>query len=337
MTTLDTALVVGCGSIGSRHASNLQSLGLDVLGYDADPDRRTAIASDHGVEPTDSLEDALARDPDVGIVAVPTSAHVEVATVLASAGVDLLVEKPLSHTEAGVAELVDIAEDRDLTTMVGCNMRFHPCIQRLQRLVSVGAVGDLVTARIECGSYLPGWHPEEDYRDSYSARQDLGGGVILDSIHEINYARWFFGEVAAVTAMTRGATALDIETEEVAAITVRFESGLVAQTLLDYVQRPYRRSCRIVGSEGTLEWNWADERVGQYDLAADAWDYTDLADDWKMNDMYVDELSHFLEAVEDDVDTMCPLHDGWRDLRVATAAKASAREGTEKTVDADLW
>jgi predicted dehydrogenase len=333
MTRVDTALVVGCGSIGTRHASNLQSLGIDVVGYDSDPDRREAIAAELDVETTDGLAAALALEPDVAIVAVPNSAHVNVAYELATAGVNLFVEKPLSDTEDGVSELVAIADERGLTTMVGCNMRFHPLLQRLKTLLDQEAIGELVTARIEAGSYLPSWHPDEDYRESYSARRDLGGGVIFDFIHEINYARWFFGDAAEVTAMTREATTLDIETAETAAIVVRFEGGLVVQILLDYVQRPYRRSCRVIGSDGTLAWNWRDKRVSRYDPDAGSWQYTDLPDEWANNTMYVSELEHFLAAVRNDEQTICSLRDGWRDLRVALGARASAENGVHERID----
>jgi len=333
MTAVSDAMVVGCGSIGTCHARNLQTLGVDVVGYDADPTRRQSFADELGAKTVPNMETALDDDPGVTVVAVPNSAHVEVAREAARAGSHLFVEKPLSHTEDGIRRLVETADEQNLTTMVGCNMRFHPCLERFHELVGADAVGDPVTIRIEAGSYLPGWHPEEDYRDSYSARANLGGGAILDFIHEIDYARWLFGEIASVTAVTRPGTTLDIETEEAATLSVVFESGAIGQMLLDYVQRPYRRSCRLVGSEGTIEWNWTDGTVERYDPDTAAWQTEFALDGWETNDMYVTEMEHFLEAVATGEETTCPLREGWQDLRVALAARRAASEGVCQMLD----
>ena len=322
------ALVVGAGSIGMRHARNLDRLGAAVAVVDADPDARSRAIETLGVDAYADLKEALATaKPDVAVVCTPNSTHVEVATTAARRGCDLFVEKPLSHAMDGVADLEARIVDRDLVTLVGCNLRFLPELQKVKQLLEDDAIGPVRAVRIQGGSYLPEWFPEKDYRDAYSARSDLGGGVILDYIHEINYARWLFGEFETVSAMTGQHSNLEIDTNDVAGILARTANDLVCQFHLDYVQRPTSRSCHVVGEAGTICWSWSEERVRWFDVDAEAWRSYERPDGWELNDMYFDEMDHFLDSVIGRSPTICPMSCGRRDIEVALAARESAASG----------
>lgn len=320
-------LVVGCGSIGSRHARNLRSIGVDdVTVFDTDHRKAEALSEELDVAEAASMEEAWDAGPDVTVVCVPNRYHVPVALEAAERDCHLFIEKPLSDSMDGVDELLEATERRDLRSMVGCNLRFHPAIRKMNELVSDGTVGRVIGARMEFGSYLPSWHPDEDYRESYSARADLGGGVILDHIHEIDYARWLLGEIAAVSAFTGHTSHLDIETEDTASVLVRFDSGAIGQLHLDYVQREYSRSCKIIGDDGTVHWEW-DENVVTLRLPDGECHSHEVDDGWELNDTYVDEMEHFLDCVSHGNETRCPVEEGRADLEVALAAKESAATG----------
>src|SRR5882672_7407751 len=126
-----------------------------------------------------------AERPDTVLVTAPSSMHVELAIVGARNGCHLFIEKPLSHTLDGVGELLETVKRQTLITMVGCNMRFHPGPALVKRLIDEGVVGNVLAARVKTGSYLPEWRPGMNYRDSYSASVQMGGGALLDCIHEI--------------------------------------------------------------------------------------------------------------------------------------------------------
>lgn len=176
--------VVGCGSIGQRHVRNLVDLGgADVLGVDPRRDRRALVATAHGIETRSSLEEAWKWSPDIVFVCTPTSLHMPPAIEAAARGCHLFIEKPLSHNRDEVGRLASLAAERSLVSMVACNLRFHPGLLRVKELVDAGSVGTVVACRAEFGQYLPDWRPAEDYRASYSARSELGGGVILDVVH----------------------------------------------------------------------------------------------------------------------------------------------------------
>ena len=129
-------------------------------------------------------------------------------------------------------------------------------MREVKRLVAEGVAGRLVSIRAQFGQYLPDWHPWEDYRRGYSARRDMGGGVVLDRVHELDYVRWLMGNVTEVCALSGKLSSLEIDSEDTAEILLRFESGAFGSVHLDYVRRD--RDCRleIVGEEGTLEWSY---------------------------------------------------------------------------------
>ena len=237
-------LIVGCGSIGKRHIRNLLNLGVEELvAFDVRAERRTRR------EPLSwesilwrRLESAWEREPDAVVVAAPTSLHVPIALKGAFRRCHLFIEKPLSNCWESVERLLDVVRRNDLVTLVGCNMRFHPGLMTIKNLLLEQAVGRVLAARVEVGQYLPDWHPWEDYRQSYSACNRLGGGVILDAIHEIDYIRWLLGDVVAATCFAGKLSQLEIETEDVAALLLRFQNGAVGEVHLDYIQRAYSRT-----------------------------------------------------------------------------------------------
>ncbi len=331
MTRGNSALVVGCGSIGTRHAQNLSLLGVDVSLYDVDSSRAEAVAKKVDGTPHDSLTAGLEPNPDMAVIATPSNHHTTPARTAADAGCDLFIEKPLSNTIDQLPALLEVIDEQDLTTMIGCNMRFHPAITTAKECLDDGRIGTIVSARIEGGSYLPDWHPAEDYRGMYSAKKGVGGSL-LDFIHEINYAQWLFGGITAVSAMFGDSSSLEIETEDTAALISRTATETIVEFHLDYVQRDYSRSYHIIGEQGTLRWEWEQSAVRRYDPQNDTWITEAAWDDWNMNQMYIDEMEHFMSCVEDARETISSIRDGYSDLEVALAAKESASSGEHVTI-----
>ena len=321
-------LVIGCGSIGKRHIENLRKLGVqDIIAFDVQSSRREEVRERFGVSVANSLARAWEYKPDVAVITVPTSLHIPLALQAAKHTCHLFIEKPLSHTMEGADELLREVKERGLVTLVGCNMRFHPGLMRVKELVDEGAVGKVVAARVEVGQYLPDWHPLEDYRHSYSARQDLGGGVVLDAIHEIDYIRWMLGVVETIACFAGKLSRLEIETEDTAAILLRFSSGAIGEIHMDYVQRVYGRTCQIIGDGGTIRWDYTTDEVQWYSADTREWQIFGNPSSWDPNQMYVDEMQHFLGCLAGKENSILDVIEGVRVLEVALAAKASARAG----------
>src|SRR3989338_3505858 len=191
-------IVVGCGSIGSRHLKNLCSLGVKkLIAVDLDKERLKSLEKIiKDLKTYTNLDSALEKETyiNAGFVCTPTSLHIPVATKLAKAKINLFIEKPLSHNLKGVDNLQKIVKRNKLITMMGMNYRFHPGLKLIKQIIDEGKIGKIYSIVAFGGHYLPDWHPKSDYRKEYAAQKKLGGGVLLTSIHGLDYLRWLAGE-----------------------------------------------------------------------------------------------------------------------------------------------
>ena len=322
------ALVVGGGSIGARHLQNLKALGIDTLGVvEIDECRRSALSEGCNVVGFETLDGGLDWRPDFAVIASPTYLHVVQALQAARSNCHLFIEKPLSHTEAGLEVLQEAINSRNLITLVGCNMRFHPGPAKVKMLLEHNAIGKILFAHIHTGSYLPEWRPGQDYSKSYSANASLGGGCILDCIHEIDLARWYLGDVEDVFCRAEHLSSLKMDVEDVAILVCKHSNGALSEIHLDYVQRTYERGCQIVGDKGSIFWDYRQGQVRWFDSITGQWKTFSQADGWTVNRMYIDEMQYYLKCLEERTPTMLPVGDACRLMDVIFAAKRSAATG----------
>jgi predicted dehydrogenase len=320
-------LIAGYGSIGRRHFRNLRQLGCREFVFFRSGCGRVDDDEIRGFVATKNLTEALRHRPAVAIITNPTSLHVEVALAAAEAGCDLYIEKPLSNELTNVQRLSAIARDRQLVAMIGCQFRFHPLLLNLHGLLQQGALGRIAGAMAEWGEYLPAWHPWEDYRQSYSSRPDLGGGVILTLIHPLDYLYWLFGQWNRVQAVTAKVPSLDTAaSEDWSDVIIEFANGVVGTVHVDYLQRPAVHRLRVVGDAGHILW---DDHAG-----ALTWTTTDnqatrysVPSDFERNTMYLEAMRHFLECVTSRRVPRVPLADGVTVLQMALDARQAARPG----------
>lgn len=291
------------------------------MAFDLLPECRTTVELNFGVSTVSELEVAWAWEPDVAFIASNTDSHVPIAIEAARHGCHLFVEKPLSHTLAGIETLQTEVRKRGLKTMVGCNMRFHPGPSTLKNLLEAKAIGTIIAARLQTGSFLPRWRPSQDYRQSYSASAEWGG-AILDCIHEIDLALWFLGPARLLASAYLTAWTIGLETDGLSEMILQHTSGALSSIHLNFVQRDYRRTCQLIGSEGTLYWDYETHVVHQYGLDGKlAHIYPEPAG-WQANQMYLDELTHFLEVLKGSNQTMNPVNESLATLEIALAARA---------------
>jgi len=342
------ALIVGLGSIGRRHARNWADLGYGPLAvcHQRSPDPASRASSAAHASPHegldfaeyDDLDLALERErPDVVLVTNPTSLHVETACLALRAGAHVLVEKPLGHMLSGVGELLETARAGRRQLMVGYNLRFHPGLMRLKALVDQDAIGRVLSARAEVGEFLPDWHPWEDYRDSYAGRSDLGGGAVLTFSHELDAVCWLLGAPRRISAMAAHTSSLEIGTEDVAEITLEFESGALGSIHMDYVSRVPTRRLELTGEGGVLRWDYWRNTIEHYAAGTRQWRVDEGAPAFERNHMYVSELAHFVACAQDEAAR--PLVDGSQGAAVLAIALAALRSSAEGRmidfVDAD--
>jgi predicted dehydrogenase len=247
-----TILVVGAGSIGTRHARNLASLGADVVVHDPDRARTAAAEEAAGVR---SVTDPDTVEADGIVVASPSALHHEHLAWALQRCARVLVEKPLALHTGELDGGVRAALDR---VMVGCNLRFHAPYRRVRELASAGEIGDVRGARLWFGSHLPDWRPAIDYRTTYSAQRRLGGGVLRDAIHELDLAMWCFGwPLRAEGAWIGRVGGLEIDVEDTVRAVLAAPATFPVSIELDYLSRRYRRGIEVVGSTATARFDWA--------------------------------------------------------------------------------
>lgn len=330
-------LLTGLGSVGQRHARNLRALlgdRVELLAYRArgggmvpPGDSPATPEAELGIRRVATLEAGLAERPDAVFVTNPTALHLAVARAAVEAGCHVFIEKPLADAWDGVEDLLAAVDRKGVVAAVGYQLRFHPGLTRLRELLDAGAIGRPLAARLEFGEYLPAWHPWEDYREGYAARRELGGGVLLTQIHDIDYACWLFGTPARVSAVGGHLSDLDVDVEDLVCATLECgRDGRVfpVELRLDYVQRPPVRHCAVLGDNGRVS----------LDLTAGTLACTDVSGrvisvdvGTPRNQLFVDEVRHFLDCVAGRARPVVDARAGAESLRVALAARASMRRG----------
>ncbi len=321
-------LIAGLGSIGRRHFRNLISLGeKDIV----------LLRSHHATLPDDelagypvetNLSEALKKyKPDAVIIANPTALHLDVAIPSADAGCSILIEKPISNSLDHVDELASALRQGGGQLLVGFQFRFHPTLQKAAQLLKDNVIGKPLSFHAHWGEYLPNWHPWEDFKQSYAARPDLGGGVILTLTHPLDYLRMLLGEVDSLWAFT-SASNLRLEVEDAAEIGLKMKNGALGSVHLDYNQQPPAHRWEIIGSNGTMKWDNASGNLDVFSAEKKSWETYQPPAGFERNVMFIEEMKHFISVVQKKEQPICTLDDGKQALRLALAAHESNEKGT---------
>jgi len=320
-------LLAGCGSIGRRHLDNLVRLGRkDVCVYDVSREALDAVQKQHGVAAAADFDKALADKPEAVLICTPTSTHVQMAKKALEAGCHVFVEKPISDTLEGVDGLERLAAKKGLVVLAACNLRFSSAVMRMKAIADSGRLGRLLSARAQYGNYLPNLR-KTDYRKTYAASKALGGGIILDDVHEIDYLTWLMGAVKEVCCMGGKVSSLEMDAEDSAEVLLRFAGGAVAEVHMDYFQTAYQRTCELVGENGTLAWQDHFGRILLHEKGKEGWEEAKEKIAGYDNDMYVREMEHFLRCVEGREKPLVGIKEAKQVLAVALAAKEASRTG----------
>ena len=332
-------LIAGLGSIGRRHFRNLIALGeTDLILLRT---RKATLPDDElaGYPVETDIHDALQKHkPDAVVVANPTSLHLDIAIPAAKAGCHILLEKPVSHSQEGLDALQKAAQKSGSKILVGFQFRYHPTLNKARELIRSGTLGQVLTVHAHWGEYLPNWHPWEDYRQSYAARADLGGGVIGTLTHPLDYLRYLLGEIDALWSFNGHFSPLEMDVEDAAEIGLKFTSGAIGGVHVNYVQRPPVHRLEIVGTNGTLRWDNADGILHFYKMPAPFGSYSEappapveetfhLPDGFDRNDLFLAQTRHFLDIARGKAEPVCTLEDGIRIQELVQAARESEADG----------
>ena len=289
--------VIGLGNISKRHRKNIKHIYPDAKVYAVSSSGRIpkepVSDSDEVIE---SVEGLLAVNIDYAIIASPATFHCEHAIRLIQANIPVLIEKPITASSNDLEKLSrSILKFNGVVAVAYC-LRYLPSTLLMKDLLENNAVGDIYNVFIDTGEYLPSWRPKINYTDSVSASKKLGGGVLLELSHDIDYLKWLLGSLNVEFSTLRKSKELGLEVEDLADVMLSTSSGAICNLHLDFLQKSAKRSCSILGSEGRLDWDLISNSIRFSNLTEEKILYS--APEFDKNLMYLDMILDFENMLE---------------------------------------
>jgi predicted dehydrogenase len=317
-------LIAGFGSIGRRHLRNLRALG--ETDFVLLRSHKSTLPDDEiaGLPEETDISAALAHKPDGVIISNPTALHLDVAIPAVKAGCAILMEKPVSHSLERLDEFKSAVKVGGAGVLLGYQFRFHPGLRQVKTWLDDGMIGRPLSFRAHWGEYLPNWHPWEDYRASYTARPDLGGGVVVTLSHPVDYLRWMLGDVKSLWAFSGRMSDLEIQVEDYAEVGLQFKNGATGSLHLDYYQQPPSHTLEINGTTGRVTWDNVDGKARLFQSGTGNWQEIILPENFDRNDLFIAETKHFLDVIQKKVKPICSIEDGEAVLKTCLAVHQSA-------------
>jgi predicted dehydrogenase len=309
-------LIMGCGSIGERHVMNLKFIlpeaSLDV--FDPQKERLMTVSKKYSVKPVhhDKVDSTIY---DCVFICTPPVSHIEIAKRALNSGSNVFIEKPLSYSLDGIEELQNLVKSKQLLAFVAYNFRFNKCINMIKQMIKDLKFGRILHTFAYFGQYLPDWRPSQDYKESYTAKKSLGGGIIYDGSHELNYFLWLFGNPVYVQSQFTFTDILSADTEAIADILLKFDKNILGYIHLDFVRREYKRTVEILCENGLIQWSMSDATIRIFNATSKSWNSIRLKE--SINDMYIEEIRHVIGCIRSKSNSeIIDLEDGILSLRL---------------------
>ena len=290
-------LICGLGSIGKRHANNLLTLKKKNLIFFRE---RNFDLNDQNLKKKKSfksLTKALNENPDVAFICNTTSKHINTAIKCAKKGCHLFIEKPLSNNLKKLRVLESIINKKKIKVMIGYNMRFHPLMIKIKKMLKNKELGSIYNLQTEWSEYLPDWHPWENYKYTYAAQKKMGGGCNLTLSHELDSMYWLFGKIKKVknfkiNKYLRG----DVDTSS--DFLVEFNNNIIGYSHIDFLGKPHIRKMYISGTKKKVFFNYYKNQIKIVNRSGDI---KLIKVKFKKNDMYLDEIKYFLKCIKNNI------------------------------------
>jgi predicted dehydrogenase len=277
--------IIGLGSIATKHINALKVIDKNVEIFALRSQQNANIVE--GVQNIINLKEA--ENLDFVIISNPTILHYATVKMVAEHGLPMIIEKPAFYEWTGVREVQQYINEKNILTYIACNLRFHPCLKFLKQKLSEKVWVNEVN--IYCGSYLPDWRPNRDYREVYSAKKELGGGVHLDLFHEIDYACWIFGFPNSWNTYSSNSSSLNINAPDYANYLMNFDNFNI-NIVLNYYRKNAKRSIEVLFEDETWEIDLLKNTI-----VNDKGKIIFESPEFKIMETYVDQMRYFIEKL----------------------------------------
>jgi predicted dehydrogenase len=299
-------LIVGLGSIGRKHVKALRSLDQEFKIY--------ALRSDLNAEKEVEIVNIFTlEDVDLtfnfAIICNPTHLDSKLIEELALKNIPLIIEKPILDKLDDAGKLTRILREKQLRTYVACNLRFHPCILYLKNKMDSEkmVINEL---NVYCGSFLPDWRNVKDFRTSYSANVNMGGGVHLDLFHELDYTTWIFGFPNKSNVVLRNVSTLNINAFDYANYILEYEN-FTASIVLNYYRRKPKRVIEVVTDEDTLTIDLINNNIRN-----DSGECIYSLENFMIQDTYSAQLKYFISCIKNNEVPMNSFTESLENLKI---------------------
>lgn len=323
------AIVVGLGNIALRHRKNLKLLfpGIFIIAVPA-----SGKLSNQNVDFADqislTIEDAIKKKINIGIVASPAPFHLKHVKLLSFAGIPCLVEKPITSNSKDAQELKRMHIEIGTPIAVGYCLRFMPSSIKMKELLDRAIIGNIYNAFVSVGQYLPSWRPSKEFKDSVSAKKKLGGGALLELSHEIDYIQWLLGPMKVDYAQLRSSSELNLEVEELVDVVLSSRSGIVCNIHLDFLQKKANRTCSLIGEKGRLDWDLLNNTIVLQTSEGSEVLFSD--EKWDLNQMYLSLLTDFLDLTLGSKNSSVDLDQAIKTIELIEDIKSCAIKGPKQ-------
>lgn len=309
--------VIGYGSIGKRHCDNLLSLGInDIILF-----REKSQGNELGLKEEYDFEKFTNNPFAFIIISNPTSKHFEYLEYFIKHNYNIIVEKPISATSTEYHKLKELLYNYTGVGMCAYNLRFHPAIAYVKTKLESDILGQIYSARFFVGQYLPDWRPNVDYRNSYSSKSELGGGVTLDLSHELDLAYYFFGKVSdRFHSISVKISNLEINSEDITEVHYQTKGNTIISVHLDYLVRGYSRYFEIIGEKARVHCDLSSNKVqiiGDNNIVIDEIEF----DNFERNNMYFEMISGYVNSIKHSRSVSPTLEEGLYPLKLSLAIK----------------
>ena len=298
-------LIIGLGSIAHKHVAAMRNLNLDCEVHALRSSKSSPVIE--GIKSCYSL-DEVPLDIKFILISNPTYMHLKTIKEVSRFGVPLFIEKPPIDSLIQIKKLVKLIKTLEVPTYTAFNLRFHPVVQWLKENIKSYNV---IEVNAYCGSYLPDWRPDKDYRKIYSAQKELGGGVHLDLTHEIDYLLWIFGDPMSTMASRRKISDLEIDSIDSAKYWMEYENFTVSLTL-NYFRRDSKRLIEIITNQTTLECDLLSMKI--IDVRKNQVIFESPA--FTIPNTYEEQMKYFIRCIDNKIEPMNTLRESKRTMEI---------------------
>lgn len=326
-------LQIGLGSMGKRRIRNLLYHGIkkeNISGFDPQKSRCLETNKKYGTETFSNYQKALKKtNPDAYIISSPPDTHWPYFLYAAKNKKHLFVEHPT--TDRGYKELLGLM-DGSFIAVPSCTLRFHPAVKMIKKIISEKQIGEIFSFQYHLSQYLPFWHPWEDFRKVYFSKKKTGACREMFAFelswlsHALDLQR-----VSKILGFTEKLSDLDMSADDAYSAILKFKDGTVGNMTIDLLSRKPFRTLRIIGSGGVLQWEWQDDEIKIFNAKSNDWKIVKLKkgksekDYITTEDMYEEEIGHFLRAIEKKYPHPFTFEENQRYLQVLFALEKSAK------------